>query len=346
MADVMQIIEQRKGRWRDFYDMSAPHRHLFLIRYSEQSLHAPLPVPENRQARIDYALAQYEQDLARAEWLDDDTVPYMYGMTGTEVFAEALGCDVHFYPTNDQNPVARPLITKASEVAAIKAPELSSSTLVRYFDMADELRSRFPDAPLQLIDIQSPMDIAALVWEKTSFYMAIVDAPEAVKELAEKCERLLMAYFDEWFARYGDGFIAHYPDYYMPFGLTLSEDEIGSVNTEMFEEFFLPTLTDLAERYGRIGVHCCANARHQWAGFLKIPNLCLLNLVIYDDEVLTEAYSFFGPHTGQMHDGASWSTPDEWLENLPGDCRAVIALSAESREQALEYSAQFRQACV
>jgi len=68
--------------------------------------------------------------------------------------------------------------------------------------------------------------------------MAVHDTPEAVKELADKCRQLLTVFCDEWFGRYGRDFIAHYPAYYMPTGLTLSEDEIGSVNPQMAEEFF------------------------------------------------------------------------------------------------------------
>lgn len=83
-------------------------------------------------------------------------------------------------------------------------------------------------------------------------------------------------------------FIAHFPDYYMPHGLTLSADEVGGVSPAMFERFFLPELSSLSRRYTALGVHCCANARHQWEGFKRIPNLAMLNLVQPLD-VLTDA---------------------------------------------------------
>jgi hypothetical protein len=64
----------------------------------------------------------------------------------------------------------------------------------------------------------------------------------------------------------------------MESGLTLSEDEVGSVSPQLFKDLFLPELTELSARYGCLGMHCCANARHQWEGFKRIPNLKLLNL--------------------------------------------------------------------
>ncbi len=91
-------------------------------------------------------------------------------------------------------------------------------------------------------DIQSPMDIAALIWVKSDFYIAMIEEPEAVRELAEKVRCLLTAFLDEWFRRYGTGYVAHFPTYWMEGGLTLSEDEVGAVNPAMFDTFFLPEL--------------------------------------------------------------------------------------------------------
>ncbi|MHC4563753.1 MAG: hypothetical protein ACYS8X_13410 [Planctomycetota bacterium] len=344
MAFRPATVETRMQRWRDFMDFAKPPRHVFLVQWWEDNREAPLPIPENHQARIDYACWKYEHDLQRAEWLDDDFVPFLYGITGTEVFAEAFGCPVHTYETNDQNPIALPLIHTPGEVAKLKTPSLDGA-MARHFDMHDQLHQRFPEGLLQLIDIQSPMDIAALIWEKVAFYIGIMDAPEAVKELAEMTKQLLIAYFDEFFARYGTQYVAHYPFYPMDGGLTLSEDEIGSVNREMFEEFFLPGLIELSERYGGMGMHCCANARHQWDGLKKIPDLRLLNLVQPVEELL-DAYEVFADSSCQMHDGAWWREPDKWLDGLPANgCRAVISVQPESKEQAIEYSAILREAC-
>ena len=164
------------------------------------------------------------------------------------------------------------------------------------------------------------------------------------KELAEKTNQLLTAFLDEWFSRYGDGFVAHYPEYYMPSGITLSEDEIGSVNEEMFVEFFLPHLTELSNRYGGIGIHCCATARHQWENLAKIPNLRLLNLV-QEEDVLRDAYKFFATKTTQMH---SWpGTGDAWTfpEMYPADSRVVITVWSDDKDETIDVTAKLREVC-
>jgi len=194
------------------------------------------------------------------------------------------------------------------------------------------------------VDIQSPMDIAALIWDKNDFFIAMLEEPEAVKELADKVSQLFTAFLDAWFARYGREFIAHFPTYYMPDGLTLSEDEVGIVNQECFAEFFLPELTMLSERYGGLGMHCCANSRHQWEQFLRIPGLRVLNL-IQPPEVITAAYRYLAPHVAQMHGGYGQGDPWSWPAQMPAGARVIYELNAASREEALTLLARMREAC-
>ena len=302
----------------------------------------PLPWRELKAARIEWAWRQYERQIARIAWLRDDTLPYVHVRTGTEIFAEAFGCDVYF--PDDNMPFALPLVNSAQEAAKLKTPDVSTSSLAYLFDMADELRRRAGNgALLQMVDIQSPMDIAALIWNKETFYPALIEAPEAVLELAEKVKHLLTAFLDEWFARYGTEFIAHYPAYYMPAGITLSEDEVGAVSRRVFDKLFLPELTELSERYGGIGIHCCAHARHQWEGFKQIPNLRLLNLNQPVD-VLRESYPVFAG-IPQMpigdEDDAPWARPVHY----PVHSRIVIQATARSRDEALALSDQLWAAC-
>ncbi len=256
--------------------------------------------------------------------------------TGTEIFAEAFGCKVH-RPENAM-PFALPLISSASQVAGLKVPELSTSSLAYLFDIGDELRRRAgDDALMRIVDVQSPMDIAALIWNKSDFYVAMIDSPEAVRELAHKVSDLLTSFLDEWFSRYGREFMGHFPNYYVPYGVTLSEDEVGVVNAEIFEQLFLPELSMLSERYGALGMHCCANSRHQWEGFLHIPNLRLLNLA-QPQEIMDEAYEFFAPHVVQMHTGYVVDPVWSWPAKKPAGSRIVIEVTATTRDEALELS--------
>lgn len=299
--------------------------------------------PEYKAERIEWACRRYERMVQRCQWLRDDLVPYLDVRTGTEIFAEAFGCQVQRPP--DNMPFALPMVNDPRQVSGLKVPDLDVPPLRILFEMADELKKRAgAEAVLRMVDIQSPMDIAALIWEKTSYYAAMIQAPEAVRELAGKTKTLLTNFLDEWFSRYGDEFVAHYPAYYMPGGVTLSEDEVGSVSPQMFEQFFLPELVELSEAYGGLGMHCCADATHQWCNFKKIPHLRLLNLV-QPPEVLRCAYKFFARHVAQMHSWCGDGPPWTWPAQYPEGSRVVIQATAHSQDEALRLSEKLWEAC-
>lgn len=342
MTGIDREIQAHQERWRRFLDPAdaAAPPFMFLVRYQDAPLPRPPLWPDRRQERIDWAWQSYQQQRQRAVWLRDDAVPCLPVSTGTEIFAEAFGCPVHRTP--DQMPFALPRIRSAAEVAPLRVPELSHSSLAYLFAMADELQHRAgPDAVLRLIDIQSPMDIAALIWEKADFLASMIAAPEAVAELSAKARKLLTAFLDEWFQRYGARYVAHYPDYFMDGGITVSEDEVGAVSADMFAAFFRDELVALSTRYGGIGVHCCAHARHQWDHFKSLPGLRLLNLN-QPHAVVAQAYAFFDANLAQMHYGYARQGPlASWPQQHPQGRRIVYEISVENREQALAAAEQF-----
>jgi hypothetical protein len=208
--------------------------------------------------------------------------------------------------------------------------------------MADELSRRAgPGALFRLVDMQCPLDIAAMMWDKLDFYPALVKHPKAVNKLVEKITTLQFAFLDEWYRRYGTEFIAHFPDYYMPSGVTLSVDEIGAVSGKMFLQYFLPHLNRFSERYGGLGIHCCANARHQWDHLKKVTGLRLLN-ISNQGAMIREAYKFFTDFVAQWNYDQSPvpRKPLEWMDEIPANAHVVLDIPANSREEALEASEQ------
>ena len=340
-SSVARDVAERKDRWTGLAEEGADPGFLFFVSYEDAEADIPPQPrfwPDKVQERIEWAWGMYQDMVRRAAFLKDDRVPYLSNLTGTEIFAEAFGCKVH--RPDDTNPFALPFIHTAAEADALRVPELSSSSLAYLFDIADELHRRGgPAAALRLVDIQSPMDIAALIWDKSDLFVAMLETPEAVKALAAKVGELLTAFLDEWFARYGTEYVAHFPDYFMSGGMTLSEDEIGAVNEDMFDEFFRDELEALSARYGGIGIHCCADARHQWANLKSLPGLRVLNLC--RPPTRTEAYArdaldFFGNDVLHQHHG--WNPqgePESWPEQVPASCRYVLTLSAEGRDEAV-----------
>ena len=124
-------------------------------------------------------------------------------------------------------------------------------------------------------------------------------------------------------------------------GITVSEDEVGAVSSEMFAEFFRDELVALSERYGGIGVHCCAHAQHQWDHFKSLPGLRLLNLN-QPHAVVAEAYDFFDTGIAQMHYGYERrGGVEEWPGQHPTGRRIVFETTVEGREQGMAAAESF-----
>ena len=321
------IIDDRKQRWLDFYE--GKRRTVVIIDQSDYGVR-PVPSIKNSEAYLNWNIKRYQIMMDSLDWLDDERVPYVTAGMGTDIFAGAFGCPVH-YPENN-NPYARPCVFGAGDLAKLKQPRLEDSSLMKDIEFALKLRSAAPDALIQLPDIQSPLDIAALIWEKADFFTAMIDEPQAVKDLIEMVYELETGFLDLWFKTFGSEFISHYPAYYMPFGITLSEDEIGSINNAQFEEFAFPILCRLSAHYGgKIGIHCCADAKHQWGLLKKIPGFVLFNMhQLHDNNRITaEASDFFrdGP--------AIWPAGPGQNECHNFRARAVLLGSADSKEEAL-----------
>ncbi len=324
-------LASRKAHWLALQEPGAPGGFAFIIRLPDEVLGLDLPPyvdphPHLVKERIAHHAGQYEAGLARMALFEDDRVPFAQARTGTEIWAEAFGCEVH--RPDGQMPFAQPFVHSAADVAKVVPPRLEDSTLWPLFDFADELRRRCgDDAVLAPVDVQSPMDSVALIWDKTDLFIAMLDDPAPVRELAVKVRDLMCAFFDEWFARYGTGYVAHYPDYYTEGGITLSEDEIGAVGPEMFDRFFRDELLHLKERYGGLGIHCCADARHHWEN-LKSLEPKVINLVkphhrrqdYVDDAIAHFADGPLQMPGGWAHEGEPW----EWLDRVPAAARVVL----------------------
>jgi len=333
-------VDARKNRWREFLRPESDPGWLFICELPREDAQAVFRLlrPNNTAARVDYALREHEKQLRRAEVLHDDLVPHLNVLTGTEIFAEAFGCQVHRPEGN--MPCAMPLIHTAEEVKKIKVPRLEDTPLMELFDIADALREKADcDAVLRIPDIQSPMDIAALVWEKSEMLLAMVLEPEAVEELARKAAQLLTAFLDQWFTRYGTEYVAHCPDYFIGNGISVSEDEVGIVSGDMFEQFFRPHLVALSERYHGLGIHCCADARHQWDNFNRLPNLRLLNISRgkHQWREAKEAYGFFNHSIAQMHYGWFPEGPlESCLAQYPPNAKVVMKPTPRTLDEAIE----------
>ncbi|MGD0093342.1 MAG: uroporphyrinogen decarboxylase family protein [Planctomycetota bacterium] len=319
------------------------------------------PLPGGRQAlQEDYTLSsqpvaawvpqyvqQYQGRLCAAKTFDDDAVPYVSVTTNTGIFAAAFGCPVHVYAGQATNAAARPIVWTAAQADRLAEPGLDAPTLARIFELARLLRRELgPEVPISVPDIQSPFDIAALIWNKEDLFLAMLEAPQAVLSLTAKCCSLLKRFLIEYRKQIGECNLCHCPYAWAPaqLGCWLSEDEVGSISRAMFARFCLPFLTELSETFGGLFMHCCANAGHQYGGFQEIPNLRGLNRV-FQAPGPGPAIQAFAGKTVLMQ---AWS-PEEFLNNMldlaQPDSRFLFNLEGPSRAEIAPVYERLRKRC-
>lgn len=349
---MSDVIKTRLKKWNSFIDAKDGPSFLFHVDFPLPELEEQLPPavplwPNKVKERIERRWSEYEIMCAKAEIVDDDRIPYLNNQTGTEIYAEAFGCTVH--RADDKMPFALPLVTSAAEADKIGVPELSTSSLAYLFDIADELYHRGgPDAVMKLVDIQSPMDTVALIWDKADLFCAMIENPEAVKALSDKVRAFMISFFDEWFYRYGTTYVAHFPDYVMHGGITMSVDEVGTVNPEMFQEFFRNELISFSDHYDGLGIHCCADARHQWENFRSIPGLKVMNHnpppTQDAEEYILDSLTFYGNRV--VHVPTGWTpsgSPETWPAQFPEGVQVAFTASAENASEAVSIASRLQE---
>jgi hypothetical protein len=341
----MMDLLRRKKQWLDLYRMDGSSRFVLIADYYNKLEGIPLLKYDNKQERIDWALAIWEKSMEESLFVQDDFVPNLWVATGTEIFAQAMGCSVRTPEGSDSGTFVVPLIDSAAQVASLKVPRWQDTRLSVLFEIADELKEKAGhDAVLRMPDIQSPFDISALIWNKMSFYPALLDEPEAVHELIDKVTALLTGFLDAWFERYGTEYVAHCPDNFMHGGIPFSEDEIGAISPSLFREFVLPTLDRLNTKYDGLSMHCCANSEHQWENLKSVPGLKLLNLY-RPMEIAMKGWQAFGAACAQF----SWPSGSgdmlDWPSQYPKGAHVVLAVPATNREEAVDRLGFMREAC-
>ena len=265
--------------------------------------------------------------------------------TGTQLFARAFGCDVHI-PPGDM-PCALPLVTCTDEADRLAVPDIwTTECLYRVFELGDAVRRELgPDVDLGICDMQTGFDIANLVWEKNDMLCAMLLEPEAVKRLCAKCALLLKTFLIELRREFPTMSPCHCPGHWVApeLGPWVSNDEIGTMNAALFEEFCLPELNDLSDTFGGVAMHCCADAEHQFPGFANIRNFYGFNRVQAKHGYLPILEHFAGP-AAPVH-CLAW-IPDNVTEQLitlaPAGTRFIFIRMGGEADEAARWLAHCR----
>lgn len=278
MDEADPPIEERKARWRAFWDMSRPPGRPMRaaaaadVRMAEQHLF------EARVARFLETAPDRIRDCP-------DYVPVPNTTIGAHQQASAFGCET-FLTGEDSSIWSRPLLREYDPDAAL-ALELpaadaglqgDSTALARECERLFEgrLGARIPD-------MQGPLDVAGQVVGPENILRMIVEHPDAAHHVIGLATQLLIDFYRAMEAAVTELIGPHCPSgLWCPpeLGNALSEDYAPLVSREMYEEFSLPYIQRIANETGGLFIHCCGEFEHTYESMASVEGLVGMNPAI------------------------------------------------------------------
>jgi uroporphyrinogen-III decarboxylase len=229
---------------------------------------------------------QLNEELKALAWveglgIDDLFVPHLQPQAGVTIFASAFGCLIDF-PEN-MYPRSHPLLKSgdpAEKVYDLPRPSVTDGQLGEMLEFTDYFVGKTGGRyPIQMTDIQSPVDTAYLVWDSIAFMMAMYDHPQEVHYLMRLVTDLTIDFIREHRARSPEFIPCHYPDIWLPdgMGVAISDDALAVLSPQTYLEFALPYTNELSEEFGGVFIHTCGNFIHQFDNLKKVRELRGIN---------------------------------------------------------------------
>ena len=190
----------------------------------------------------------------------------------------AFGCR----PVRLDNGVlwAEPRITDYRQVADLEIPDPRSGVTGEQIRRAAELAATLPPGErVRNVDVQSPLSVAELIWSSETFYVDLLEHPDAVHELLRKITDFQIAYIRAVREAAGDR--------YNPCGFPLiwssgegtmvGDDALSLLSPAMHAEFSLPYLNELAEAVGPLYYHSCTWRASHLENIRQVRNVIAYN---------------------------------------------------------------------
>ena len=220
----------------------------------------------------------YERHL---ELVDDDTVPYFMPWFGTGVLASGFGCQLREATGQGDDPaVISQAVYRPEEIGRLRLPDPEKDGWMPRVLRFMEYGARHAEMPVGMTDLNSPLCTAAQICGYDNLFYWMYDEPDAVHELMEMiCEA-----FTKW-VRLQREICGETPGQshglqgvYTPRGgVWMSDDDLVSVNKELYEEFVLPYYQRIFREFQGGHLHWCGIGNHQIDNIVKIHALTAVN---------------------------------------------------------------------
>lgn len=235
-----------------------------------------------------------EAILARAI-LDDDYIPSLapgvrQGLIPTAYGAQESWDSDHWW--------VKPLVSSAREFLALPHPDFAKDgwaaevlAMIRFFRQATGHR-----LPIQMPDMQGPLDLAANLLGTERLIEEMVDHPQDVQAMLSQ----LAGDFNTFMrlvegAAEGDLVPIHcHPMVWLPkeSGMALSEDLLAVLSPRLYRQFGVPNNERIAAEFGGVIIHSCGSIEHNLAELAQTQRLVGVNFCLNETDLRVAARIF------------------------------------------------------
>jgi len=237
---------------------------------------------------------ELEQILARAA-LDDDYIPSLFpgcrqGLLPTAYGAREEWAGDHYW--------VEPILADAAEAYELRQPDFTRQGLAaqllettRFFRRATAGR-----LPVQMPDMQGPLDLASTMLGAERLMLAMYDNPDAVHRLLDQMTRDFITYMHlQEVASEGSLVPIHcMPTVWLPSGraMSLSEDMLAVVSPPLYEQFAVPYNERISAEFGGVVIHSCGSWEHNLPGLARTHGLLGVNFGVSETRLSSVAEQF------------------------------------------------------
>ena len=209
-----------------------------------------------------------------------DVPNFLVPWYGIGTVASTFGAD--YIWKEKQAPAIRPMFGSVKDALAYTPLLVSQTTIGRHtLEMIDYFLDKTGGhVPMSLTDTQSPLNIACNIVEMSSFFMEMLDNPQAVKALLNRLAGLLVEFTHEQIERIGNvlALPGHgYSSCRCFEGLGMSDDNALMISGRQYLEFAAGAVEHAGEPFGGSGFHSCGNWSDKVEAVKKIAGLRMVD---------------------------------------------------------------------
>lgn len=205
-------------------------------------------------------------EMGRWEWNPEPREPLEFDFqseypmaSGTCRVAMDFGCPI--IDVDENKKWVEPFISDPAQVKNVEIPELYVGKTKIALDFYKRAFENLPEGYVfGFPDTQSPLGQAELMWDQ-SFYLALIEHPDAVHELLDKITEFTIRWIKEIQRLGGDKLNpSACPPVWCPQGgrgYFIADDTMSLISPEMHLEYSVPYINRITEECGPVCYHSC-----------------------------------------------------------------------------------------